>query len=131
MKKAGADGAAAADGLRAVEQYLAAVPQPARGTLEKVRAMIRSAVPAEATEGISYGMPAFRYKGALFGYAAFTGHCSLFPMSAAVIEQFADDLKAYETSKGTIRFSMEKAPPAALVKKLVKARVAENDARKR
>ena len=67
-----------ADSAEGVDSYLAAVPEPARTTLEKVRAVIRSAVPAEATEGISYGMPAFRYKGALVGYAAFKEHCSFF-----------------------------------------------------
>jgi len=114
-----------------VEDYLAAVPEPARSTLDKIRATIRSAVPAEATEAISYGMPAFKYKGALMGYAAFTNHCSLFPMSAAVIVAFKDDLKGFETSKGTIRFPVDKPPPATLIKKLVKARVAENESRKK
>ena len=114
-----------------VEAYLAAVPEPARTTLNKIRATIRSVVPAEATEGISYGMPAFRYKGALVGYAAFPKHCSFFPMDPAVIVAFQDELKKYETSKGTIRFAVDKPLPAALIKKLVKARVAANDARGR
>jgi uncharacterized protein YdhG (YjbR/CyaY superfamily) len=114
-----------------VEAYLAAVPEPARTTLNKIRAAIRSVVPAEATEGISYGMPAFRYKGALVGYAAFPKHCSFFPMDPAVIVAFQDELKKYETSKGTIRFAVDKPLPAALIKKLVKARVAANDARGR
>jgi uncharacterized protein YdhG (YjbR/CyaY superfamily) len=110
-----------------VDKYLAGVPEPARGTLEKVRATIRSVVPPEATEGISYGMPAFRYKGVLVGYAAFATHCSFFPMSAALVESFKEDLKDYNTSKGTIRFSVDKPLPAALLKKLVKARIAQND----
>jgi uncharacterized protein YdhG (YjbR/CyaY superfamily) len=114
-----------------VEDYLAAVPEPARSTLNKIRAVIRSAVPAEATEGISYGMPAFRYKGALAGYAAFSDHCSLFPMSAQVIVDLQDELRGYETSKGTIRFPSNKPLPAALVKKIVKMRVAENESRKK
>ena len=109
------------------DEYLAAVPEPARSTLSKVRAMIRAAVPADATEGISYGMPAFRYKGALVGYAAFKGHCSFFPMSPAVIEAFAEELQAYRTSKGTIQFALDQPLPPGLVKKLVKARIAEND----
>ena len=62
---------------RTVEEYLASVPEPARGTLGKVRAAIRSAAPAEATEGISYRMPMFKYKGMLAGFAAFSEHCSL------------------------------------------------------
>lgn len=76
-------------------------------------------------------MPAFRYKGALVGYAAFSKHCSFFPMSAATIELFREELAGYDTSKGTIRFPMDKALPAALVKKLVKARVAEKDGKGR
>jgi len=113
-----------------VEEYLARVPEPARTTLQKMRAMIRAAAPAEATEGLSYGMPAFRYKGALVGYAAFKAHCSFFPMSASVIDTMPDDVKGYRTSKGTIQFSMDKHLPAALVKKIVKARVAQNEAKK-
>jgi len=118
------------DGLAAVEAYLARVPEPARTTLEKVRAAIRSAAPKEATEGISYGMPAFRYKGALVGYAAFKEHCSFFPMSAALLDTMKDDLEGYRTSKGTLQFPMDKPLPAALVKKMVKARVADNENRK-
>ena len=120
----------AADGLAAVEAYLAKVPEPARTTLQKVRAAIRSAAPKEATEGISYGMPAFRYKGALVGYAAFKDHCSFFPMSAALIDTMKDELQNYRTSKGTLQFPLDKLLPAALVKKVVKARVAEIERKK-
>jgi uncharacterized protein YdhG (YjbR/CyaY superfamily) len=112
------------------DEYLAGVPEPARSLLDKLRATIRSAVPPEATETISYGMPAFRYKGALIGFAAFSKHCSLFPMGSSAIEQFRDELKGFQTSKGTIQFTVEKPLPAALVKKIVKARVAENDRRR-
>jgi uncharacterized protein YdhG (YjbR/CyaY superfamily) len=128
MKAAKAE--AGTDGLVAVEAYLAKVPEPARTTLEKVRATIRSAVPKESTEGMSYGMPAFRFKGALVGYAAFKDHCSFFPMSAALIDEMADELKGYRTSKGTLQFPMDKPLPAALVKKMVKARIAANEAKK-
>jgi uncharacterized protein YdhG (YjbR/CyaY superfamily) len=113
-----------------VDEYLARVPEPARGTLNKIRTMIRSAVPPEATECISYGMPAFRYKGALLGYAAFPNHCGLYPMNPAAIVALQAELKGYETSKGTIRFPVDKPLPSALVKKIVKLRVAENEARK-
>jgi uncharacterized protein YdhG (YjbR/CyaY superfamily) len=75
-------------------------------------------------------MPAFRYKGALIGFAAFSKHCSLFPMGSSAIEQFRDELKGFQTSKGTIQFTVEKPLPAALVKKIVKARVAENERRR-
>jgi len=111
----------------AVETYLAKVPEPARTTLGKVRATIRSVVPAEATEGLSYGIPAFKYKGALVGYAAFKQHCSFFPMSAAILDSLAEEVKAFRTSKGTIQFALDKPLPAALVKKIVKARLEQND----
>ena len=130
MKKAssGDSGSAPKGGAapKNTNEYLAAVPEPARGTLNKIRA----AAPAEATEAIGYGMPTFRYKGALVAFAAFSNHCSFFPMGGSVIETFRSELKAYETSKGTIRFPVDKPLPAALVKKLVKARVAQNESRK-
>ena len=115
--------------VASVEDYLATVPEPALTTLKKIRATIRSVVPPEATEGFSYGMPAFKYKGYLVGYAAFTNHCSLFPGSEAMV-QFQDELKTYETAKGTIRFPMNKPPPVGLLKKIVKARVADNERKK-
>ncbi|MDE3187847.1 MAG: DUF1801 domain-containing protein [Acidobacteriota bacterium] len=117
-------------GLKAVEAYLARVPEPARGTLEKVRAAIRAAAPAAATEGLSYGMPALHYKGALVAYAAFKNHCSFFPMSLAVLADLKDELATYQTSKGTLQFPLDKPLRDALVRKLVKARVAEKDAKK-
>ncbi len=130
MKKSKKLGRAATDDLAAVNAYLAKVPEPARSTLEKMRATIRSVVPAEATEGLSYGMPAFRYKGALVGYAAFKKHCSFFPMQASLIDEMKDELKGYRTSKGTLQFPVDKPLPATLVKKMVKARVAENEAKR-
>lgn len=117
------------DGAKGVQDYLAKVPEPARTTLESVRATIRSVVPAEATEGLSYTMPAFHYKGALVAYAAFKDHCSLFPMQASLIDEMQDELKSYRTSKGTLQFPLDKPLPAALLKKIVKLRVAENDIR--
>jgi uncharacterized protein YdhG (YjbR/CyaY superfamily) len=115
---------------KSVDEYLAGVPEPARSTLNRVRAAIRSAVPPEATEAISYRIPTFKYKGPLLGFAAFSDHCSLFPMSPSVIEAFKNELKDFQTSKGTIRFPMDKPLPAALVKKLVKARIAEKEHKK-
>jgi len=113
-----------------VDDYIAAVPEPARSTLHKMRAAIRSAVPSEATETISYRMPAFRHNGVLVWFAAFADHCSLFP-TAAVIEKFKNELKSFSTSKGTIHFPIDKPLPITLIKKLVKARVAQNKAKKR
>jgi uncharacterized protein YdhG (YjbR/CyaY superfamily) len=120
-------GAKSGDGSAEVDAYLAAVPEPARTTLEKVRAMVRSVVPAETIEALSYGMPAFKYKGALVAYAAFKDHCSFFPMNASLIDTMKDELEGYRTSKGTLQFSLDKPLPAALVKKMVKARIAENE----
>ena len=112
---------------KSVDEYLAGVPEPARSTLNRVRAAIRSVVPPEATEAISYGMPAFRYKGPLVAFAAFSNHCSFFPMSSSLIETFKSELKDFHTSKGTIQFPVDKPLSAALVKKLVKARIAQNE----
>jgi uncharacterized protein YdhG (YjbR/CyaY superfamily) len=111
-------------GGRSVSEYLSQVPEPARSTLERVRAMIRSVVPREAEEVISYGIPAFKCKRVVVWYAAFSDHCSLFP-TAAVIEKFKEDLKGYTISKGTIQFPVGQPLPATLVKEIVKARLAQ------
>jgi len=113
-----------------VDEYLAGIPESSRGTFNKMRAAIRSAVPPQAAEIISYRIPAFKDKGVLVWFAAFSNHCSLFP-TAAVIEAFKDELKTFSTSKGTIHFPTDKPLPTALVKKLVKARVAQNESKKR
>jgi len=113
-----------------VDEYLAGVPEPARSTLKKVRAVIRSVVPREATEVISYRIPTFKYKEMLVSFAAFSNHCSLFP-GASPLEAFKDELKDFHTSKGTIQFPVDKPLPAALVKKLVRARIAENEQKSR
>ena len=113
-----------------IDGYLAAVPEPARSTLSKVRAAIRAAAPREATETISYGIPAFRHKGVLVWFAAFSDHCSLFP-TAAVIEACKKELKGFAISKGTIHFPIDKPLPAALIKKIVKLRVAQMEHKQR
>ena len=117
------------DGARDVDEYLAGVPEPARSTLNKLRALIRSAVPPETTEVISYRIPTFKYKGGLVSFAAFANHCSFFPGST--LDAFRKDVKGFSTSKGTIRFPVDQPLPAALVKKLVKARIAQNESRER
>lgn len=114
---------------KTVGEYLARIPQPARRTLAKIRAEIRSAAPPGATETISYGIPAFKYKRVLIWFAAFSNHCSLFP-TASVIDAFKNDLKGYATSKGTIKFPTDKPLPSALVTKIVKARVKQIDSKK-
>jgi uncharacterized protein YdhG (YjbR/CyaY superfamily) len=85
-----------------VDEYLARVPEPARSTLKHIRAVIRSVVPAETTEVISYRIPMFKYNGMLVGYAGFKNHCSLFPTGSGVIKKFEKELKGFATSKGTI-----------------------------
>jgi uncharacterized protein YdhG (YjbR/CyaY superfamily) len=113
---------------KSVDEYLARVPEAARGTLNKMREAIRSVVPPEATETISYGFPAFKHKAILVWFAAFSDHCSLFP-TASVIEAFKNDLKGFTTSKGTIQFPTDQPLPTNLIKRLVKARVAQNERR--
>ena len=109
------------------DEYIAIVPEPGRTTLEKMRATIRSVAP-DATETISYGLPTFKYRGrGLVAIAAFKKHCSLFPMSGAVIDKFKGELEGFHTSKGTLQFPPDKPLSATLVKKIIKARVAEID----
>lgn len=112
-----------------VDEYFARVPEPAHSALKKMRAAIRSALPAQATETISYQIPAFKHEGMVVWYAAFSDHCSLFP-TAAVIEAFKSELERFTTSKGTIQFPIDKPLPLALIKKIVKARLAQTKEKK-
>jgi uncharacterized protein YdhG (YjbR/CyaY superfamily) len=96
----------------------------------KMREAIRSVVPRESTEILSYRIPAFKHKKVVVWYAAFSDHCSLFPTNA-VIEAFKNELQGFSTSKGTIHFPIDKPVPTALIKKLVKARVAQSEGKKR
>ena len=116
-----------AQGTVDVDAYLAAVPLEPRRALQKLRTAMAAAAP-RAEEGFSYGLPAFRLDGRpLVCYRAAAKHCSFFPMSPAVIRAHTSDLEGYDTAKGTIRFQAEKPLPAALVRKIVLARVAELD----
>src|SRR5262249_8966827 len=109
---------------KTIEEYLARVRPDQRRALEKLRRTIRAVAP-QTTECISYGIPTFRLNGrSLVFFAAFAKHCSFFPGSVAMLRSFHDDLKKFHTSKGTIRFTPEKPLPVTLVKKLVKARMA-------
>jgi uncharacterized protein YdhG (YjbR/CyaY superfamily) len=113
---------------KTIDEYLALVSDEKRAALEKLRRAIKAAAP-EAEECISYQVPAFRLGGRmLVAFGAATNHCSFFP-GACPIEAHKDELEAYDTSKGTIRFRPEKPLPATLVRKLVKARIAERAAR--
>lgn len=112
-----------------VSQYLAEVPAQHRAALQKVRRAIKAAAPG-VTEYISYGMPMFKYRDRrLMAMASFTNHCSLFPMSKAVIAAYTDQLGGRETAKGTVRFLPDKPLPDGLVKRMARARIKENEAR--
>jgi uncharacterized protein YdhG (YjbR/CyaY superfamily) len=113
-----------------VDDFLARVPEDARAALEQLRTTIRSAAP-EATEGIGYAIPTFYHQGPLVAFAASKNHCGFYVMSPAVMDAHKEELMPYDTAKATIRFSADKPLPAALVRKLVKARIAENEARAR
>jgi uncharacterized protein YdhG (YjbR/CyaY superfamily) len=108
-----------------VREYLASLPADARRALQKLRSTIRSVAPG-ATESISYGIPAFKLAGQRLVYcAAWKEHTSLYPLTAAMRRSCASELKAHVTSKGTVRFPLEEPIPVAMVKRLVKARIAE------
>lgn len=111
---------------KTVDEYLAGIPEPACSTLKHMRAVIKSVVPKETTEVISYHIPMFKYRGMLVGYAAYAKHCSLFPTGSGVIEKFAKELKGYSTNKGTIRFPADEPLPDPLLKKIMRTRLKEN-----
>lgn len=114
-----------------VEAYLAALPDERRAALERLRKVLAAAIPG-GVEAISWQMPSFKHRGrALVCYAAFADHYSLFPMSGEVIEAVGDELKPYVSGRGTIRFRYDERFPVALVKRVVKARLAEVEARGR
>lgn len=111
-----------------VDDYLSKVAsEEAVATLKRLRAIIRDEAP-EAEEVISYGIPMYKCKGMVIGFAAFKNHCSLFP--GHTVRDFSEELKGYKTAKGTIQFPHDKPPPEALVRAIVKARLEENLASK-
>ena len=113
---------------RTINEYLAHVKPDHRATLEALRKAILAVAPG-AEECISYGIPAFRLNGrSLVFFGAWANHCSFYPGSSTTLEKFRDNLKGFQVSKGTIRFSPDNPLPIALVKKLLKARIAENHA---
>jgi uncharacterized protein YdhG (YjbR/CyaY superfamily) len=112
--------------VTSIDDYLSRVPDDQRTALEMLRKAILAAAP-RAEECISYSLPAFRLDGKLLvAFGASSNHCSFFPMSGTIVEAHKNLLKGYETSKGTIRFQPGKPLPAALIRTLVKARIAEN-----
>ena len=112
-----------------VDAYLAALPREARETLQPLRKSIKAAVP-EASEVISYGVPTYRLDRAVVSFGAAKAHCSFYVMSTAVTDAHRDELKDYKLGKGSISFPFGHGLPDALVKKLVKARIVENEALK-
>jgi uncharacterized protein YdhG (YjbR/CyaY superfamily) len=116
---------------KTIDEYLSPLSADKRAALQKLRKMIKAAVP-KAEECISYGLAAFRLNGRpLVAFGAADNHCAFYPMNGTTVEAFKDELKNFETSKGTIRFQPSKQLPASLVRKLVKARVEENSGRSR
>ena len=115
-------------GARTIDEYLSALSDDKRAALEKLRKTIRAAAP-KAEECISYQIPAYRQDGMLVGFGATGNHCAFYLMSSSIVEAHKEELKDYDTSKGTIRFRADKPLPVGLVRKLVKARIAENAVR--
>jgi uncharacterized protein YdhG (YjbR/CyaY superfamily) len=116
---------------KTIDEYLAGVSEDQRTALEKLRKTIRSIVP-KAEECISYGMPAFRLDGKpLVFFAAAKNHCAFYPGSGSTVVDHKAELKDYETTKGSIHFQPDSPLPDALVRKLVKARIAENEVRRK
>jgi uncharacterized protein YdhG (YjbR/CyaY superfamily) len=110
---------------KSFDAYFAALPRDKRAAMDKVRKAIHAAAPG-VEECVSYGLPAFRYNGkVLAALGAAENHCAYYPMSGTTVDQLKEELKEYDTSKGTIRFPANKALPQRLVAKLVKARIAE------
>lgn len=114
---------------KTVDEYLAGVDADHRDALQKLRQAIHAAAPM-AEECISYGIPAFRLNGrSLVFFGAWANHCAFYPGSSNTLKKFRNELRNFQTSKGTLRFSPDKPMPVALVKKLLKTRIAENNAR--
>jgi uncharacterized protein YdhG (YjbR/CyaY superfamily) len=108
-----------------IDDYLAKIEEPKRATLEVLRATILEILPA-AEQGIAYGMPAFKVGGkTVAGFAAFKGHLSYFPHSGSVLSEIGDAVSGYDTSKGSLKFAIDKPLPEALVRKLIAARLRE------
>ena len=109
-----------------VEAYLSSIPQELRTVLENLRETIKAAAP-KAEEVISYQIPTYKYHGPLVHFVARASHCSFIAVSKEVLEKFKSELEGFDTSGTTIHFTAAKPLPATLVKKIVKARIAENE----
>ena len=115
------------DAPKSIDEYIAGFPQGIRETLETIRATIRAAVP-DAEEKISYQMPTFALKGNLVHFAAYNTHIGFYPTPSG-IEQFRQELSAYDCAKGTVRFPLGKPVPLELISRIVQFRVEENRAK--
>jgi uncharacterized protein YdhG (YjbR/CyaY superfamily) len=111
--------------IKDIDTYISMQSESVQPVLDKLRQTIKAMAP-DAEEVISYGMPAFKWKGMLVGFAAAKQHIGFYPWNSSTVELFKDALKAFETSKGTIRFALDKPLPVALIKKIVKSRMKEN-----
>jgi uncharacterized protein YdhG (YjbR/CyaY superfamily) len=111
-----------------VAEYLAAFPPSTRKKLKELRALIRAAAP-QATEQISYGMPAYKLNGPLVYFAGYAKHVGLYAANGTTVKQLGAALDGYKTSKGTIQFPLDAPLPTTLIKKILKLRVTENLAR--
>jgi uncharacterized protein YdhG (YjbR/CyaY superfamily) len=111
-----------------VDEYLADVPREARVALKKLRRAVRASAP-KATETISYHIPTFKQNGMLIAFAAFTNHCSIFPATRVIKSKFRNELGKFDVKGSTIRFTPDRPLPDALIKKIVKARLSENELR--
>ena len=109
-----------------VDSYIESHPSAVQDALQRLRSIIKETAP-KAEETISYGMPSFKYMGALVYFAAFKNHCSFFPGGGSIIEMFSDELKNFVTSKGTIQFTIDKPLPKNLVRKIVRERMMQNE----
>lgn len=108
------------------DDYLSRLPEDKRASLQRLREQVLKAAPG-AVECVAWQMPSFRVEGRLLVcYGAAKSHCSLYPMSSDLIEEMADELAHLDTGKGTIRFTPDEPLPAALVRRIVRARLAEN-----
>ena len=108
-----------------IDDYLKNLPEDIKDALQRLRDIIHKTAPG-VEELISYGMPAFKYHGMLVYFAAFKNHCSLFGGNGSLTTQMKNDLKDFETTKGSIHFTVEKQLPTLLVKKIIKARMQQN-----
>lgn len=112
-------------GPATVDEYMADLPEKEHAVLSDLRKTIRAAAP-KAEEAISYGMPGYKYHGMLVYFAAFKNHCSFFPGSS-MLDVFGKEVEKYKTSKGTLQFTVDKPIPASLIRKIVKARMKQNE----